>query len=411
MPDFNAAVYLLRSPLHDADRGQKVFSELLGSLQKAFSCRETNDLTGDDFDFLFIIVLTGGTENLFREIWPDINRSKKPFALVATETDNSLPAAVEILAWLNATEATSQAEIIHGAPEQIVGKAKEKVDLHKISHVLRHQKAGIVGEPSEWLIASMPDRSKIENKLGLQLVPFSMEELKKNMDKGEASALSGFSQSFYRACDKQALSELARAAKIYAGLIRLVRTHHLSALTLRCFDILSSEQTTGCLALAKLNDEGITSACEGDVPAMLSMMLLRAIAGGASFMANPSRITDKSVTFAHCTCPPGILRQYSLKTHFESGKGLAISGEFATGVFTVCRFDFVNNRYALATGKSVVYAFSSSLCRTQITLEIQDAADYFLSRPLGNHHILIPGDFSDKIRKWCRLQQMQPVWQ
>lgn len=411
MSDFKTAVYLLRSPLHDVSRSQNTAKEIISGLQNTFVCQEISDLNADSFDYLFVLVLTGGTENLFRSIWPALNHLQKPFALIATDTDNSLPASLEILAWLNAAGSGAQTLIIHGTPETIAEKAREEADLHRISHEIKRQKAGIIGEPSDWLIASMPDRIEIENRLGLQLISIPMEELKRQMGKAEATALSGFAQSFYRAPEKTVPAELARAAKIYAGLIRLVRAHQLSALTLRCFDILTSEQTTGCLALAKLNDDGVTAACEGDVPAMLSMLMVRAMANKASFMANPSRVSEKSVTFAHCTCPPTILRQYSLKTHFESGKGLAIAGEFAAGIFTVCRFDFANNKYALATGKSVVYEFSSSLCRTQITLEMQGAADYFLVNPLGNHHILVPGDFSDKIRRWCRLQRMQPVWQ
>lgn len=46
-------------------------------------------------------------------------------------------------------------------------------------------------------------------------------------------------------------------------------------------------QTTGCLALSALLDEGIVAGCEGDLPAALTMSWMQAVTGQASFMANP----------------------------------------------------------------------------------------------------------------------------
>lgn len=414
MPDSKAPVagiLFLKSPLHDRARTAQAEESIFSECSRIFACKVIDESSISSCDYLVVPVLTGGTENQFLKLWPVIAAAGKPFVLAATETDNSLPASLEILTWLNQNHPGSGAGIVHGEPAVLAAKIDELLGIYSANELVRRQVGGIIGAPSEWLIASMPELKTIEQKLGMKFVNISMNEFKDMAEKADASALSFFAQTFYRAADRTSTSELARAAKIYGGLVRAVKKYGLSALTLRCFDILASDQTTGCLALARLNDDGIPAACEGDVPAMLTMMIARIIAGKASFMANPSRIDGNTVTLAHCTCPTSLVRQFTLNSHFESGIGLAIAGEFAPGPFTLLKLDISGGRYALASGRLVPHEYSPKLCRTQIRLEFTGAEDYFLHKPLGNHHLIIPGDCTAKIRSWCEFMQMQPVWQ
>ena len=44
--------------------------------------------------------------------------------------------------------------------------------------------------------------------------------------------------------------------------------------------------------------------------------------------------------------------------------------------------------------------YEKTLCRTQITMQIEDdptvvCRDYFLKSPIGNHHVVFNGDYSD----------------
>ncbi len=400
----------LRSPLHDSARGLKAVEALIQACQNEFSCQVIEDTRSENFDLLVIAVMTGGTENSFLKIWPEVRKVGRPVLLAATCTDNSLPAALEILSWLKANEPETDAAIVHGSNAAISSGIKAKLEIFSLDFALNSMTVGVIGQPSEWLIASSPDTSILEKKLGTRFEQISMQQFKAYVDKAEATALSEFARTFYRPGDRSSTSELARAAKIYGGLMRAVKAHQLQALTLRCFDILQTDQTTGCLALAKLNDDGIIAGCEGDVPTLLTMVVLKLISGKAAFMANPSSIDGNLVTFAHCTCPTSLLGSYGLNTHFESGIGLAVAGSFVEEVFTVCRFDFINNRYAMGVGRAVPHVFSSELCRTQVRLDLPGAGQYFLGAALGNHHVLVPGDYSDRLRRWSEHKRLQPVW-
>ena len=182
---------------------------------------------------------------------------------------------------------------------------------------------------------------------------------------------------------------------IYGALKTLIGRHRLQGFTLRCFDLLTALKDTGCMALAKLNAEGYVAGCEGDVPAMLSMMMVRSLLGVSGFQANPARIDPEKgeMLFAHCTIPLVMVEHYELDTHFESGIGTGIRGYMKEGPVTIFKLSGDLTRHFIAEGQLVRNESKPDLCRTQQVISLSDKrqADYFLTQPIGNHHIIMPG--------------------
>ena len=179
----------------------------------------------------------------------------------------------------------------------------------------------------------------------------------------------------------------------------MIKKYQLSGLTLRCFDLLSTVQNTGCLALALLNAEGVPSGCEGDVPTLLTMAIGKALTGQCGFQANPSRIDPQTgeMLLAHCTIPLDMIRSFSFNTHFESGIGLAVHGEMPEGDATIAKFSGDLSRHFCCKADLTGNPYEKSLCRTQITMKIYNnpteiCRDYFLKSPIGNHHVVFIGD-------------------
>ena len=184
------------------------------------------------------------------------------------------------------------------------------------------------------------------------------------------------------------------ATQIYHALQEIVRQHQLSAFTLRCFDLLTTVGNTGCLALASFNSDGIPAACEGDVPALLSMTIAQALTGCTGFQANPARIDVESgkMLFAHCTVPFNMVTDWQYDTHFESGIGVGIHGNLPEGPVTVFKVSGKLDRYFAAEGELLYNQYEDNLCRTQVALQLRpEDARYFLTNPIGNHHIILPG--------------------
>ena len=170
--------------------------------------------------------------------------------------------------------------------------------------------------------------------------------------------------------------------------------HRLDAFTLRCFDLLTTVGNTGCLALACFNSEDVPASCEGDVPALLSMMIAHALTGVTGFQANPAQIDVETgrILFAHCTIPFNMVENWQFDTHFESGIGVGIHGIFPEGPVTVFKVSGDLKRHFIAEGELIGNQYESNLCRTQVILQLRpEDARYFLTDPIGNHHIIVPG--------------------
>lgn len=48
-----------------------------------------------------------------------------------------------------------------------------------------------------------------------------------------------------------------------------------------------------------------------------------------------------------------------------------------------------------------------NLCRTQFHLRLDHPTDanYFLTRPIGNHHVVLPGRHAAELRQFCEALQ------
>lgn len=404
----SAGIISLSSELHDQKRLDAEKNCFTDCLSKYLEARLITPDAFTEVDFIVVLILTGGCERKFVESWPLLKASGRKFILAAGEISNSLPAALEILAWLRQQQ--EEAHIIHGAIEVLAGKAADAVKELYLKESFRKQRIGVIGAPSDWLIASMPQSVDIEKQFGIKIESISIESFRRECEKPDTASLSEFSAAFYKYSAKDMTSELARAARIYTGLTRCVRKYNLNALTIRCFDILETDRTTGCLAVSLLNDRGIPVSCEGDVPALMTMMIISRVTGKTSFMANPSSVKGNTVVFAHCTCPVSMLDNVCIPTHFESGIGLAVSGKFKEKDFTVFKVCPEQSLFAIQSGQVETHEFSQHLCRTQIALSLAGAESYFLNRALGNHHIIVAGNQKKALTDFCGAFGFENIW-
>ena len=399
-------IYTLTSPLHDARAVDEATREFLSSLAVDYT------LKGDDFSdygstMSIIYVRTGGTEGLFARLLPSLReRSNQPFYLLTSGKSNSLAASMEILSYLR--QQGEEGEIIHGKPAYVTHRLEVLRLAHDARVALRGMRFGVIGEPSDWLISSHTDDATILEKTGIEMVHIAMKELTDaiaTVSRVGASASQHEKDEEEKAVEPtngQGL-EMEGAETIYRALKELVSRHRLQGFTLRCFDLLKILRNTGCLALACLNKEGIVAGCEGDIPAMLSMTVSRALTGLSGFQANPSRIDVEKgeIIFAHCTIPLNMVDDFELDTHFESGIGVGIRGRMREGDVTVFKMSGDATRFFAEEGVLVRNQNEPDLCRTQQIIRLDNIEDtrYFLTCPIGNHHIIMPGRWKKQIEE------------
>ena len=200
--------------------------------------------------------------------------------------------------------------------------------------------------------------------------------------------------------------EIETSLYIYGALKRLCDKYNLDGVTVRCFDLLEPIHSTGCVALAILNAEGIYASCEGDVPSLVSMAVLGELTGKPIFQANPSMIDPeaKEMILAHCTLPVNMVTDFYLMTHYESGLGVALRGKIAAGDVTLFKSSGLLDSYFVSKANLIENLTKNDLCRSQIKIQIDDEAiEYFFTQSIGNHHLICTGDYVeivDEFFKW-----------
>ena len=390
----NIAIYTLTSELHDERAVNAVTQEFLESLGIEYVLKESDYSDYGAYGLNLIYVRTGGTEGIFRRILPELQaRSSRPFYLLTSGKSNSLAASMEILSYLQQHDI--KGEIIHGSTDYIAQRINVLERIETAIKQLQGTRLGIIGEPSDWLISSHADKAQVREQLGIELIDIPIQALLEAIEKKDEGAMDTLSE---RAEIQQALPG---AQRIYETLKDIIGDYRLNGFTLRCFDLLTAVKNTGCLALAKLNAEGYVAGCEGDVPAMLSMMIVRSLLGISGFQSNPSSINPETgeMVFAHCTIPLDMVEKYEYDTHFESGIGVGIRGFMKEGPVTIFKVSGDLSRHFVAEGHLVNNQSKPDLCRTQQVIKLYDKSQtgYFLKNPIGNHHIIVPGHHKELI--------------
>ena len=344
-----------------------------------------------------VFVGGGGTEGRFLKLEPYL---KEPIFLLTSGENNSLAASMEILSYLR--QKGVQAEILHGDLDDMAARLSDLVQVFKVEKELQGLRLGSVGDPSDWLISSHVDADQVREKTGIELVSISMEEFFAEIEKHQVEE-----NEYTRLLRSQAWpqAEMQKSLEIYGALKRLCQKYQLNGVTVRCFDLLGPVKSTGCLALAILNAEGIYGGCEGDMPSLIAMTLIGKLTDQPVFMCNPSRILSqpKQIIFAHCTLPLTMPSAFRLMTHFESDLGVALAGHLREGEATVFKCSSLMDRYFVQDGEIVENLNEKHLCRTQIRVSLPQGLETLLKEPIGNHHLIVLGHYASRVQEFFRF--------
>jgi L-fucose isomerase-like protein len=403
----------LVSALHDQESVRGVLDHytdwLKGSYgMKLHSVSEVEALCSLDLGHvagILALVVTGGTERLIQSA----ASFGRPLMILAHESMNSLPAALEALPSLGQSHGTA---MVFGQEGVELAKVKRFVAAAKALDRMRSHRIGLVGGPSSWLTYSLPDEKSLEERFGMKVMIIPIEEFDGEYERAReplVTKLATEARSKAPCVAEIDDEDFNRSARICVALKELKERHELTSLSVRCFDFIDKYRSTGCYAVSFLNDHGVVAGCEGDIPATVAMITLSEVTGSPTFLANPTYVRGHKLVLAHCTIAPKLTAGYRYQTHFESGLGVAISGALKEGErVTVARY---NRQYSVlrAGGGRIVKgnAWSEELCRTQAEIEMDGDAETIKENPMGNHLVMTYGNHVSSLQELASLAGMR----
>jgi len=360
---------------------------------------------------LFYFVITGGTEQEILNL-----RAKRikyapaePVFLIAHPGNNSLPAALEVLGRLQQDGQKGHIFYLKGPGDEVaLQQIQSAVFGLEVKYALQESRIGLVGKPSDWLVASSPNLTTVQKQWGPEVIPIELSELYqliKTVSKKEIEPILESLVSEAVKLKEPSQVELEDAVRVYLAMKQLIAKYNLNSITIRCFDLVINRKATGCFALAQLNDEGIIAGCEGDLVSTTGMLFVNKLTKQDSWMANPVQIDTEPNTFwlAHCTVGRKIVKEYQLRSHFETGLSVGIQGKFQTGPVTLLRIGGKSmDKIWIAEGEILQTGNAENLCRTQVKIQLTHGGNVkdLLQSPLGNHIIMVQGNYAEGIRSW-----------
>ncbi|MCF8885429.1 MAG: hypothetical protein QXL40_01680 [Nitrososphaerota archaeon] len=400
------------SPLHNPFLVGKVLNLYQKKLDKIIDSSLSLIIKGEDLEKLeidknvlgIIAPLTGGTEHIIQHI-----SEKCGFTLLVPHTSmNSLPAALEAFSKIkNAGRSWIILEWPPGKRVQKFAKAWRTISE------IKKMKIGLIGEPSPWLVySSGEDVEKNINVLfeELEILRIDVSEVYQEFSKISEIDVDVLKRELIKKTKAIRIpeDEVAKSLKIHLSLKKIIEKYGLDAVTVRCFNIITDLDTTACLSASLLNSKVSMFGCEGDIPALLTMIIFSKLAEAPSFMGNINWIQDTTITIAHCTAPLTIAEKFELDNHFESGRGVGVRCYVPENrEATLGRLDPVSRVIRYVVGRTIKKPVQEKACRTQLNIKIRSKDKSKLAQiveeSIGNHYVVVFKDISEELGYLARI--------
>ena len=368
-------------------RGEKILKSKLNSI----------NIEIDNINPEALFVVSGGSENHAKSI---LENSKRMLILAMSE-NNSYAAATEIKSYCNQHKIDS---VLYNIDHEInvQDKINNYIKSNDALNNLSQTKVGLIGKVSEWLISSDITKEILKEKLGIELEKISWNDFPKyDTFSVNSDFLNHFNDSGFN---------LEDSSRVYNLLQDIIKLRELDAITVECFPLVRESKVTACLALSLFNTNTIAAGCEGDITSIAGKLIVKELTNQVPWMANIAGIEEDKVFFAHCTIAIDLVSDYKINTHFETNEGTAVQGKFKSENVTVFRLNNELNKAFLSYGRIVERPERNDSCRTQIKVEIPTTDIQKLkNNPLGNHHLIIPGDQRELIEFFLNMIQIKLV--
>jgi len=206
--------------------------------------------------------------------------------------------------------------------------------------------------------------------------------------------------------------DIFKAGRMYVACKALIDRYAASAITMDCLGLVGSRMIdmTPCLAFSKLNDEAIPAACEADIDALLTMILVKHLYGKPCFMNDPVPETVRNLLVAaHCTSPTRLAayqsprEKFVLRSHSESGIGVSVQVRWREGQkITLAKFQGPE-RMIVGSGTVVgnIDTPPAGGCRTSVLVAMDEVND--VRDVKGFHQLLLYGDLRRDLERSCQL--------
>ena len=188
---------------------------------------------------------------------------------------------------------------------------REQIFLMAAKHRIERTRALLVGSRfgSPFVLTSLADFGVALRSLGVRIQSCEparlMEKYESAQEAQVAQLVAEWSQEAEGILGPKD-EDLRKSARFYLAVRGVLEEYGARACALNCIPLVENLAGTPCMALVRLNDEGIPAACEGDLTALMTMIFLERLADRPTFMGNIVHANPREnvIDVNHCVLPP-----------------------------------------------------------------------------------------------------------
>ena len=374
--------------------------------------RAASALEGSDVDVLLICIATWSEDHHLLDLLSYVDKPIILRAYPARDT-GSLCCAHQIGAVF--TDIGKGYDFVYGEPNSssCAAKTKSIAASYALVNTMSKVRLGTVGGRVKGMTEIAYDEFSIKQKLGARVVNIDETEMLRAVESftdEQADALLEEKTEFITPCTISSSAEAMRESmKYYYALRSLVDEYDLQALAVKCYTTYMGKV---CLGYSILAEEGIVSSCEGDVTNALTMRLLYELSG------KPVNNTDylyhddekNTILFAHCGSSGFSIAEgdIDLTPVRLAETGVCCRFVTKTGVVTAVNICGHGNdlRMAIMVGESVPCGmeFPGNPVVIHFEKKVDQINNEIMDNGIGHHWMVGYGDFSEELKRFCKIQ-------
>jgi L-fucose isomerase-like protein len=276
----------------------------------------------------------------------------------------------------------------------------------------------------QWEITS--DLTLIEHKLDVHFVEIQTETLITRMQHptlSDRETIQRLTQQLITQADpnfqKVSLDEaaIAEAVKLYVAMKHFVDKCQASAVTIVCRPwVQNVEITTPCIALMLFQEAGVPAACQGDLNALLTMVLFKRVVGVMSVMGNNFEV-EGQLGIGHCvlsrrfcasveTVNPYYISDYHGRQPSPTVHALLKMDQ----VVTMARFRQNLERFVLISGVLVDNRDLPGRCRNTLVIQVADTNQVLdMMKGVQQHLVVACGDHQQAVTDYVQARGITVV--
>jgi len=370
---------------------------------------EKLDSASNEVD-LFLIARSGLTQYPSIEI---ARRYRKPVAMLGQV------ASVDISAYLRARGMEGYAFIDFDELNRFISLLRVRKSLHQ-TRILIVSDGSIL---PVGVVSSVWNMEDVKSRFGIDYKCIPSNEVFEEMDKvleseSEQKKAEEITDRLIKKANRIHMEKkhILQSVNFYLAVKNLMGRYGCNSFVIPCFELCvkripAERKVTFCLAHSLLKDEGFPSACEGDINALLAMMLLMYLSRKSAFMGNSYMLDEKENIIAVHHDVPGLKMKglekpdlpYEIRNFTVGGWGATIRYDFSRDkgeTVTLARFNPTATKMLVTKGEIVgCSGFDMVGCSLRAEIRVPDAVRLFhMEMNFGHHLAMVYGDYTEDLR-------------